>query len=469
VQRSQRRCKALDDQEGSHAGTLIAFVNKVAEAIEKEHPHVAIDTLAYQYTRKPTKTIKPRPNVIVRLCSIECCFAHPLDGCPEKSNTSFMEDLKGWNRLTNRLYVWDYTTNFRHYLLPFPNLDVLDENVRTFADHGVVGLFEQGNYSRGGGGELGELRAWVLAKLLWDPSRDGDQLIREFIEGAYGPAAAKVQAFIDLQREAIRKSGEHVRIFDGVERAYLSGKTLLACDKLLEEAEGLAKGTDDAALLRRVRRLRLAIWYTRAAQAREPIETLKPVVRRLLDVAQEQKLTNFHEWTGIEHDVKRFELFLTRKPVNYDKDAIVGEENLFGLHKEGELVSLVADDKAEDGVAARQLGRTTEWSIQWRFGAAKGARPGRYKLRARIRVEKKGNEGAAFHIGVYDYAARKALAEVRLQAKEVPHNEYRWYDVCELELKKGHCAYVAPDNNEANVTAIYVDRLELLPSRVEKE
>jgi hypothetical protein len=294
-------------------------------------------------------------------------------------------------------------------------------------------------------------------------------LIREYIAGAFGPAADKVQAFIDLQRTAIRKSGEHVRIFDGVDREYLKGETLLSCDKLLDEAEALAKDSGDVPLVKRVQRLRLAIWYARAAQAKEPIETLKPVVKRMLDVAREQKLTNLHEWTGIEHDVKRFQLFLSRKPVTYAKDTIVGEENQFYLHREGELVAMVADAKAEDGVAARQIGRTFEWSIQWRFGAPRGAKPGRYKLRARVRVEKKGDNGPAFHVGAYDRKARKGLGEVRLQAKDVPHDEYRWYDVCELELNEGRYAYVAPDNNEANVTAIYVDRLELLPSAAKKE
>ena len=48
----------------------------VAEAIEKDSPNVRIDTLAYQYTRKPPRTIRPRANVIIRLCSIECCFRH---------------------------------------------------------------------------------------------------------------------------------------------------------------------------------------------------------------------------------------------------------------------------------------------------------------------------------------------------------------------------------------------------------
>jgi len=44
-------CKAVDDREGSQAGTMIQFVNAVAEIVEHEFPRVAIDTLAYQYTR----------------------------------------------------------------------------------------------------------------------------------------------------------------------------------------------------------------------------------------------------------------------------------------------------------------------------------------------------------------------------------------------------------------------------------
>ncbi|MCY3023992.1 MAG: DUF4838 domain-containing protein [Planctomycetota bacterium] len=455
-------CKAIDDAEGSHAGTLIKFVNAIGEAIEKDHPQVAIDTLAYQYTRKPPKSVIPRPNVIVRLCSIECCFSHPLDGCPEKTNVSFVEDLKGWNKLTKRLYIWDYTTDFSHYIMPFPNLGVLDKNVRTFADNGVVGIFEQGNYSPGGGGELSELRGWVLAKLLWDPSRNGEELIKEFIAGAYGPAAAKVQQFIDLEREAVAKSGEHVRIFDAFTRGYLEPENLREWDKALGEAEKIATDSGDAKLLARVQRLRVPIWYTQVSQAKEPIETLKNAASRLIAVADEQKITHFHEWTTKASDIKRLQLLLARKPVTPAPGVILGEDHDFRLHREGDLATLVADAKAEDGAAAKQPGRTLEWSVAWDIPTPKDA-TGVYVLRARIRIEKKSDTGPAFHVGAYDSVARKSLGEIRIQAKDVPNDEYKWFDVCELELKPGRYAYVAPDNNEATVTAIYTDRFELAP------
>ena len=91
----------------------------MAADIEEEFPHVAISTLAYQYTRKPPKHIKPRPNVIVRLCSIECSFSKPL---ADERNKPFRDDIVGWSEICDRLYIGDYTTNFRHHIMPHPNL-----------------------------------------------------------------------------------------------------------------------------------------------------------------------------------------------------------------------------------------------------------------------------------------------------------------------------------------------------------
>ena len=60
-------CRALDEKEGSHSGTMINFVNQVAE----QFPDYMISTLAYEYTRKAPATIKPAKNVNIMLCSIE--------------------------------------------------------------------------------------------------------------------------------------------------------------------------------------------------------------------------------------------------------------------------------------------------------------------------------------------------------------------------------------------------------------
>lgn len=128
------KCKAIDDAEESHAGTLLLMLNKVADAVAKEFPDVLVESLAYQYTRKPPKTIKPRDNVLIRLCTIECSYIQPLDG---PQNQKFAADMEGWSKLAKHLFIWDYTTNYNDYLGPHPNLRVLVPNVRYFVKHGA--------------------------------------------------------------------------------------------------------------------------------------------------------------------------------------------------------------------------------------------------------------------------------------------------------------------------------------------
>lgn len=248
-------CKAIDDREGSHAGTMVALANYVAEHIKDEFPDVAVDTLAYQYTRKAPKTIKPLPNVIVRLCSIECSFAQPLES---PRNTSFADDIRDWSRLSDRLYIWDYTTNFSHYVLPHPNYFSLGPNVRFFQNHGVKGLFEQGAY-QGNGAEMAELRSWVLARLMWDPTLDDRSLIKEFCEGYYGKKAAKpILAYLGLMADSAKD--ENVGCFTNPAKAkYLSFDTLSKAEKLWAKAE--AEAGKEADLKWRVRQARLPVWY----------------------------------------------------------------------------------------------------------------------------------------------------------------------------------------------------------------
>jgi hypothetical protein len=285
-------CKAIDDAEGSPAGSLLKFVNAVAEAIEPEAPNVRIDTLAYQYTRKPPKTIRPRRNVIVRLCSIECCFGHPLESCPSEANRRFRSDLLAWEPVAPHLDIWDYTTDFAHYLQPFPNLDSLQANVRFFANHGVTSLFEEGNYSSGGNGEMAPLRAYVLSKLLWNPNADVDKLIQEFVTAYYGKAATKILAYIETIHRPVREKGMHCRLYDGPRAAYLSAEVMDAAEAILNEAEGLAEN-DEIRL--RVQTARLPVWYVKLANQRATADARMDLLRLFMVVARKGGITEISE------------------------------------------------------------------------------------------------------------------------------------------------------------------------------
>ncbi|MFO7976249.1 MAG: DUF4838 domain-containing protein, partial [Candidatus Hydrogenedentota bacterium] len=67
-------CRAINEKEGSRAGALLTCVNRVARALADEFPGHRIETLAYEWSRKPPQNLTPEPNVIIRLCPIECDF-----------------------------------------------------------------------------------------------------------------------------------------------------------------------------------------------------------------------------------------------------------------------------------------------------------------------------------------------------------------------------------------------------------
>ncbi len=207
-------CRAIDEREGTPMGSLLTFVNRIADSIKEDYPDVWVDTLAYRYTRKAPKTIVPADNVLIRLCSIECCFSHPLDDptCPQ--NLAFVKDIEEWSAICKHLYIWDYTTDFLFYLAPFPNFDVLRRNVQFFKSHNVIGMFEQGNY-QSLSGEFGELRAYLLAKLLWNPDMSEEEYnahMAQFLAAYYGPGWEAIRTYI---RETSCLAAErHMAIYD---------------------------------------------------------------------------------------------------------------------------------------------------------------------------------------------------------------------------------------------------------------
>ena len=243
-------CSKIDNKEGSPAGSLIHFVNDIA----KDFPDKTISTLAYQYTRKPPK-IKPLKNVLITLCSIECDRSIPIDeGCKD-----FSSDLKGWSSLTDNIRIWDYTTQFTNFLAPFPNWGTIKPNINLFVDNNAKWIFEQ--HSRNDS-ELFELRSYVMAKLLWDPSLNFNTLIKDFNDKYYGDGGkyiteyiSKIQSQIDNTSFFLFLYGDPSQGFD----SFLSPQNLSNYDKLFNKA--LSKVDYNSNYYKRILRSKISIDY----------------------------------------------------------------------------------------------------------------------------------------------------------------------------------------------------------------
>jgi hypothetical protein len=472
------KCKALEEQEGSAAGPLLQTVNAVAEAVEKEFPGFLVETLAYQYTRKPPKHIRPRANVIIRLCSIEADFSKPLDS---DANAAFRDDLLGWKAIAPRLYVWDYITNFSNSIWPHPNLRVLAPNLRFFAANNVVGIFEQGDAYSNGTGDFPQLRAWLIGKLMWNPGQDEKKLIDEFLRGYYGAAAPHLKAYLDLMQDSFARSGQRLSTFHN-NHSWLTLDVMNEATRHFRAAEDAVRG--DEVLTRRVRRARLPldhVWIVRYATYTRQIANGKTAFEGPGDLAlfgeeflkanEEFKTANWKEngpWKEYVPSLRQ-RLFAT-KPAPLPAEVKVpagaavldAQEFAFSLYRRGELCDIVPDAKASNGYAARIVGHVNDWAVQWHPDDDPAfLEKGKWRCYLTIRVEQKADaprEGVAFTCGIYDTTSRKGMTQTQCTLAESADGEYRVIELGAHALKPGVYFWAAPASNQ-NVTAIYVDRI----------
>lgn len=249
------QCAEIDSIEGGPSGSLIYFLNKLAERM----PDKQFSTLAYLYTMHPPKHIKPRENVNIMLCDIDCYREVPLTD--NVTGRDFMKALTGWAQKSNNIFVWDYGINFDGYLTPFPNFHILAPNIRTFRDNNVSMHFSQIASSRGG--DFAEMRTWIVSKLMWNPDADADSLMNTFLNGYYGKAAPMLKEYHSSMLKALKDSGQGLWIYDSPvthKHGMLNADIMKHYNNLFNAAEQAV--ASDSILLARVQRSRLPLIYS---------------------------------------------------------------------------------------------------------------------------------------------------------------------------------------------------------------
>ncbi|WP_294082734.1 DUF4838 domain-containing protein [Proteiniphilum sp. UBA5384] len=293
------QCKAIDDYEEAYSGSLIHFINKLADRF----PDKEISTLAYLYTMKPPKHVKPHPNVNIMLCSINSDREVSLT--ENASGREFVEALEGWSKISDNIFVWDYGINFDNYLVPFPNFHILGDNIRLFKKNNVTMHFSQIAGSRGG--DFAEMRTWMVSKLMWNPAADSDSLMQVFLNGYYGDAAPYLYSYHKIMEGALIGSGKRLWIYDSPvshKEGMLKPALMRRYNALFDRAEEAV--SNDSVYLKRIWRSRLPLQYSELDIAR---------TERDMDVnAIEEKLNLF------EQRVKMFKVTTLNERLNSPLD-----------------------------------------------------------------------------------------------------------------------------------------------------
>lgn len=254
-------CAKIIKEEGGPTGPHLRFVNAIAKAFPKQ----TFTTLAYTYTlRAPFKT-KPEPNVYVMLSTIDAYRNQPLE--MEPSAATFRKALQDWGKLTDNLFVWDYTTQFTNYLAPLADVTNLVTNIKYLSSQKVKGVFSQGSGDTYG--ELAELKSYLIANALWNPAIDEKQLIADFYNGYYKGAGKHIEQYVNKLHELAHQSKRPIDIYGNPVNEYQTYLSPIAMDTystILDEAEGAAE--ENEKLLDKVYRVRICLDFVALQQAR---------------------------------------------------------------------------------------------------------------------------------------------------------------------------------------------------------
>ena len=475
------KCAAVDEDEGSHAGTTVRFINAVADAVAAKYPDKIIETLAYQYTRKPPKT-RLRPNVMPCLCTIECDFAEPLATGKYKENVSFREDIRGWARQTDRLYVWDYTVNFAHYLHAFPNVQVLQDNLRFFRDNGVRYIYEQGDY-HGIHAWFGELKAYLIAKWMWNPDLSAEPLMDRFFRGYYGKAAPLVRKHYDevesRQRARSASGGKPLLLYETIPESVCDLEFLERSLKLWREAEKLVAGEDPVyGYNARMGALSVAYslfmrgykaaWATRNPERfRGNVDSAK-LAKWILERFDESK-----KRIGVKDDnsMKSAEQFVRLLKAEVAGGGSRGASDSAEVAQEHFQVDhgrRTDDPTAIGGKAVKMETYHYDWSVYCKMKDI-AYDDADYVVSVHMRIDRRegGSDGEAFWAGVRDSGAKKDCGMIAKKASECPDG-WAWYDVATVRPNDEMSLWIGPGRYDLKahrgnpaVTAVYCDRVSI--------
>jgi hypothetical protein len=197
-------CSAVVAEEGGQSGPMLRFVNRLAERLAADHPHVKLTTLAYHYSVEPPREARAGDGVVVRFTSLhQQDYSQPLSA---PSNARVRETVRGWSERADHLQVWDYRVTFHpDGDLPRGDHAWIGERFAFYADLGVEGLFVQTEFADVA--DMRDLEIWLTAKLLEEPYADDAALTREFLRGYYGRAAAPIGAWLEDLSRSVAATG----------------------------------------------------------------------------------------------------------------------------------------------------------------------------------------------------------------------------------------------------------------------
>ncbi len=212
-------CRELNEKYGTDAVSVIRFCNRVSRTIrawfetEEGKPYardLKIGFFAYHATQPApvtydaaTDSYAPIDDTVlcdddvgVIYAPIRATYQKPLS---DPYNDLYYKTVRGWAAVTKNLYMWTYATNFHYYLVPTNTYNSMQFNYRFLQESGAKWLLDQNQYSVFSTG-FTALKMYLNTKLAWNTSLDMEELVRNWFDATFGPAAPRLYAVFEELR-----------------------------------------------------------------------------------------------------------------------------------------------------------------------------------------------------------------------------------------------------------------------------
>lgn len=256
-------CRESKKKYGADSAAVILFINEVRaeldgllEREENKQYDRDFDILFFAYSSyeeapssKNEKTGKYEANngircadgVSVWMAPIKADFTHNMTAA---ENLSTREKTDAWKAISDTIYLWYYSTNFKHYLTPYDTFDAMPDTYSYMKNIGAKMIFNQAQYDNSSSATgFSLLKGYLNAKLAWNVNADYMALTDAYFQTCYGDAAdAMYDLFYAMRAHTtLLKEGDGYdgvfSCYNDVERPEMWPKqTLLGWKKYIDEA-----------------------------------------------------------------------------------------------------------------------------------------------------------------------------------------------------------------------------------------
>lgn len=250
-------CRDLNKSSVSASESVAFLINKLGNRF----PNYDFFTLAYLTTQRVPMAVLS-PNVGVMISTIDLPKGVKLEGkyLDKKEVKDFISDVNKWKGKTDKIFLWDYSSNFDDYLSPIPVLSSLQQQFKFFKSLGIQGVFL--NASGYEYATFSDVQTYVATALMKDVDLDVNTLIKDFYKKNYPQSASLLsEYYIELEQQ-YALSDKPYNIYGSPEEiftTYLNARQFVAFYEALEKQLVKTQGEER----NKLKKLYTALTFTR--------------------------------------------------------------------------------------------------------------------------------------------------------------------------------------------------------------